>query len=55
MYSIDLNYNDVIYFVFLNMGKGKGWFYLIYLYGYFFEVLKMGYGNYNLILGELIL
>lgn len=53
-HSIDLNYNDAIHFVLLNMGKGKGWSHPIHLHGHSFEVLKMGYGNYNSTSGEFI-
>ncbi|XP_062597128.1 uncharacterized protein LOC134258593 isoform X2 [Saccostrea cucullata] len=52
--TIDLKHNDTIQFVFVNMGKGKGWSHPIHMHGYTFYVLKMGYGNYNTSTGEFV-
>ncbi|XP_061184675.1 uncharacterized protein LOC133192695 [Saccostrea echinata] len=51
---IDINYNDTILFVFLNMGKQKRWDVQIHMHGHSFEVLKVGYANYNETTGEYI-
>ncbi|XP_048741744.2 uncharacterized protein LOC125655475 isoform X1 [Ostrea edulis] len=53
-HSIDLNHKDTIQFVFLNMGKGKSWSHPIHMHGHSFQVLKMGYGNYNISSGEFV-
>lgn len=50
-----MKYNDIVYFVFINIGIGKGWGYLVYLYGYLFEFLKMGFLIYNRIIGNIII
>lgn len=36
------------------MGVGCGWVYLVYMYGYLFYVFKMGYVEYNEIIGKFI-
>jgi hypothetical protein len=53
-YSKELNHNDTIQFVFVNMGRGKGWSHPIHMHGHSFQVLKMGYGTYITSTGEFI-
>ncbi|XP_033744816.1 laccase-3-like isoform X2 [Pecten maximus] len=51
-YSLPIKHNDVVQFVFLNMGKGRGWAHPIHLHGYSFYVVKMGYPSYNETTGQ---
>ncbi|XP_056010293.1 uncharacterized protein LOC130051743 [Ostrea edulis] len=51
---IDLDHNDTIQFVFMNMGKRKGWDHPIHMHGHSFDVLKFGFANYNETTGEYI-
>ncbi|XP_069141172.1 uncharacterized protein [Argopecten irradians] len=53
-YSLPIKHNDVVQFVFLNMGKGRGWAHPIHLHGYSFYVVKMGFPVYNSTSGEYI-
>ncbi|XP_060076442.1 uncharacterized protein LOC132556068 [Ylistrum balloti] len=54
MYSLPIKHNDVVQFVFLNMGKGRGWAHPIHLHGYSFYVVKMGFATYNETTGQYI-
>lgn len=53
-HSMDLDPNDTVQFVFLNMGRGRGWSHPVHMHGHSFYVLKMGYGVYNSTTGEFI-
>lgn len=37
-----------------NIGDGKGLLYFIYLYGYYFYIVKMGFGFYDSMLVEFL-
>ncbi|CAL1529110.1 unnamed protein product [Lymnaea stagnalis] len=52
-YSVNLEFNKVYQFVFLNMGVGKGWAHPIHMHGHSFHVVKMGYPTYNKTTGKL--
>lgn len=50
-WALHLTHGKTYQFVFLNMGKGKGWSHPIHMHGHSFYVLKMGYGRYDQITG----
>lgn len=45
--TLNLNHKETIQMVFLNMGLGKGWAHPIHMHGHSFQVLKMGYAQYD--------
>jgi FtsP/CotA-like multicopper oxidase with cupredoxin domain len=53
-HSIALTHTHTIQLVILNMGKGKSWSHPVHMHGHSFQVLKMGYGSYNVTTGHLI-
>ncbi|CAL1531519.1 unnamed protein product [Lymnaea stagnalis] len=53
-YTINLEYNRVYQFVFLNMGVGKGWAHPIHMHGHSFHVVKMGFPTYNETTGKVL-
>ncbi|CAL1531522.1 unnamed protein product [Lymnaea stagnalis] len=53
-YTVNLEYNKVYQFVFLNMGAGKGWVHPIHMHGHSFHVVKIGYPTYNRTTGKIL-
>ncbi|XP_064606091.1 uncharacterized protein LOC135470972 [Liolophura sinensis] len=47
-WAYNVEHGKTYQFVFLNMGKGKGWAHPIHLHGHSFHVIKMGFPNYNI-------
>ncbi|XP_021370300.1 laccase-3-like isoform X2 [Mizuhopecten yessoensis] len=54
MFTLPINHDDVVQFVLLNMGKGRGWAHPVHMHGYSFYVVKMGYASYNETTGKYI-
>ncbi|XP_060559409.1 uncharacterized protein LOC132719624 [Ruditapes philippinarum] len=46
--------NKLIQMTFMNIGNGSGWSHPVHLHGHSFFVMKMGFGTYNAVTGQLI-
>uniref|UniRef100_A0A0B7AYM5 Plastocyanin-like domain-containing protein n=2 Tax=Arion vulgaris TaxID=1028688 RepID=A0A0B7AYM5_9EUPU len=53
-YDVSYDNGDLIQFVFLNMGSGKGWDHPIHMHGHSFQVVKVGFPSYNETTGTFI-
>ncbi|KAH9512515.1 hypothetical protein Btru_038670, partial [Bulinus truncatus] len=45
---------DLVQLVFLNMGGGRGWDHPIHLHGYSFQIVKLGFPEYNVTNGKFL-